>query len=254
MDFTAILGTDNFLHGANFSAAQFNNAFFTQIESDLQKNISVPGALTNLSNSDCIDAFGSTFVSNYLRVAIIVEGAASNGTIINRYTHSITSVPSDLSWLCGSYPGSDCDFSPGKPDRSNWVFANPIDKSLPVTAKYCLAQPVIPSCTVELFPGLLYTVIICNIIKAICFICLIFTRFDPLITMGDAIASFLERPDPTTAGLGAMSARDVRGKWIVAGKGTEYWEELNKDRVWKNKRYYWFSGASPLRWLGVLCT
>lgn len=52
-----------------------------------------------------------------------------------------------------------------------------------------------------------------NGVKAVCFILAIRKRsFDPLITLGDALASFLDRPDRYTLGLGAISADEVRSR------------------------------------------
>ena len=251
-DYVALVADDRFVQGAaiNGTGSDFDSDKIA-LATALQKNISVPNALRNLSNSDCITAFGQNFVPAYLNVVVITEGGTSNLTIQDQHQHVATNRFSDLAWIC-DLGVQDSLCNPQDANNGNWRVDTRQDGVLKV--KYCLAQPTQPSCTVELFPGLLYTVIACNAVKAVCFVFLIFTKFDPFVTMGDAISSFLDRPDPTTAGLGAMSARDVRGKWRTAESGQEYWEELNKDRLWKNKRYFWFSGASPLRWIGTLAT
>ena len=261
-DYNAFITSEDFVHGAAFNVSKFGGSFSSEDETEAEASNALSAVLTaiqknttvlpvkNLTNSDCISTFGQTFVSNFLNVVVVTEGGNSNDTVINIQGHSSTSRFSDLTWICDQHSNRVCDVT--QTNASNWILDATV--SPPLKAKYCLAQPTQPSCTVELFPALLYTVIACNVIKAICFTCLIFLRFNPIITIGDAIASFLENPDPTTAGLGAMSARDVRGKWRVAGNGAEYFEELNKDRVWRNKRCRWFSGASPLRWIGAIST
>ena len=113
-------------------------------------------------------------------------------------------------------------------------------------------MPVEPQCTLELIPALLYTVIVCNIVKAAAFAYLVFLQFDPLITIGQAVASFLDHPDPTTEGLGAYTARDVRGKWLSTSADGTYFTELNQDHIYKPERRRWFSGAAPSRWAWTL--
>ncbi|KAI4152881.1 MAG: hypothetical protein LQ340_002647 [Diploschistes diacapsis] len=125
-----------------------------------------------------------------------------------------------------------------------------------MTNSDCIAafnQNYVPNyASVELIPGLLYAVILCNVIKGLAFAYLTFLQFDPLITIGQAVASFLENPDPTTEGLGAHSARDVRGEWLSNPQSGTYWSELNQDHIYKSERRRWFSGASPLRWFLTL--
>ena len=114
--------------------------------------------------------------------------------------------------------------------------------------EYCLVSPTEQHCTVEMVQPLLGVVVFCNAVKCLTFLYLVFLQFEPLITMGSAVASFLERPDATTAGLGAYTARDVRGKWISDPQSGNYWSELNQDNIYKPERRRWFSGGSPTRW------
>lgn len=58
----------------------------------------------------------------------------------------------------------------------------------------------------------------------------------PLITMGDAVASFLERPDPYSQGLCLLSIHDVR-------KG----DYETSTRKWTNERFRWKDVTSRKR-------
>jgi hypothetical protein len=60
---------------------------------------------------------------------------------------------------------------------------------------------------------------------------------EPLITVGDAVASFLEKPDATTKGMCLLSIRDVR-------QGD--YQEANP-RKWLNQRFKWKDVASRKR-------
>ena len=70
------------------------------------------------------------------------------------------------------------------------------------------------------------------------------SRPPPLLTVGDAIASFMARPDPTTKNQCWMSGRQVRkGHW---NSKTDSYDEVNYRYLGKRKR--WFSAATPFRW------
>ena len=104
------------------------------------------------------------------------------------------------------------DFFPST--RRLWKMATNVDTSaedsvvIPgsdyLSVKYCLAEPLSGNCRVGLSPTLLIVVTICVIIKTATAI-LVTTvlsrrRHVSLVTLGDAIASFIQVPDPTTIG------------------------------------------------------
>lgn len=66
-----------------------------------------------------------------------------------------------------------------------------------------------------------------------------------LVTIGDAVASFLYDPDPTTAGICLSSKSSIQSnKW-----------KLQPAKPWNPKRHFWFRAASIKRWLtcNILC-
>ncbi|KIK55865.1 hypothetical protein GYMLUDRAFT_133530, partial [Collybiopsis luxurians FD-317 M1] len=67
---------------------------------------------------------------------------------------------------------------------------------------YCISQPVEPRCQLEFDLPLLAVVIVFNIVKVICMALAAGKINDkPLVTIGDAIASFTDDPDPHTRGM-----------------------------------------------------
>lgn len=86
--------------------------------------------------------------------------------------------------------------------------------ALDLTIKYCLAEPLDRICRIGLSPMLLLGVTICVVIKtctAIVITTILVRRGQtPLVTLGDAIASFIETPDPATVGLCSLGQDDVR--------------------------------------------
>jgi hypothetical protein len=64
----------------------------------------------------------------------------------------------------------------------------------------------------------------------------LYVRDEPLITMGDAVASFMESSDPTTKDMCLLSIHDVRKKRLQTG-----------GREWINSRFRWKDVASKKR-------
>jgi hypothetical protein len=60
-----------------------------------------------------------------------------------------------------------------------------------------------------------------------------------LVTVGDAVASFLYDPDPTTKGICLSTKLDIQGnRW-----------KLQVAKQWQPKKHFWFRAASVKRWL-----
>lgn len=107
-----------------------------------------------------------------------------------------------------------------------------------ITIKHCLAEPLEGSCRVGLSPILLLTVAICVIVKTIAAIHVTVTlrHYDqtPLVTLGDAIASFIEKPDQTTSGLCSIGHKAI---WeTVRVNGARVHTYPRKWRLQKNRR------------------
>ncbi|KAI1139810.1 hypothetical protein F5Y05DRAFT_380161 [Hypoxylon sp. FL0543] len=108
-----------------------------------------------------------------------------------------------------------------------------------LSIEYCLAELLDRTCYIGLSPMLLMGVAICVIIKsctAILATMLILRREQiPLVTPGDAISSFIERPDRTTAGLCTFGQGDVRrvlkDKHAFVSSGPRWWLPLQKRRA-----------------------
>lgn len=100
-------------------------------------------------------------------------------------------------------------------------------------AAYCLAEPWVAPCEIHVQNTTLIIVCVFCIIKAVvCLISIIMLRHDnPLITPGDAIESFITKPDPHTEDMCWASRRPERigGKWWVLrgrgwARGARQWE------------------------------
>ncbi|KAL4883546.1 hypothetical protein BJY04DRAFT_226567 [Aspergillus karnatakaensis] len=122
---------------------------------------------------------------------------------------------------------------------------------------HCMTLTTEETCQLFFSPPICIIVIGCNIIKLIC---TLFTardtREDVFLTIGDAIASFLTRPDFTTAGSCLMSKPLVDKRtqgWKKRLRKKEEQMDINNNqktlplRLLPRKR--WFQAASLTRWV-----
>jgi hypothetical protein len=134
-----------------------------------------------------------------------------------------------------------------KRDDSGW------DPPLVVHMQYCLAERNEAQCAVDVSTTALAVVIVFNVVKLVCMVCtLLVPKFEPLITIGDAIASFLQEPDTYTEHKTFLSAAEVRSrKWCTVSSRVE----TLVPRQWKQPTTTLGSAVNPRRWifnLGIL--
>jgi hypothetical protein len=159
----------------------------------------------------------------------------ANGTAINIYSHDayIPSVAmNSYKWICSDehkvgyntpcssfingIQSTPDDWKVGSLDTSSYYFH--VTTTYPVD--YCLSEKSEPRCKVQFTRTIAIVVTVLNFLKAILiFYTALGTKENPLLTMGDAVASFLERKDETTRGMCLLSVRDVKAhnQYLLAG-------------------------------------
>lgn len=109
---------------------------------------------------------------------------------------------------------------------------------------YCLAETIEEHCKLEYSTHLAVLVIILNAMKAILMFYLALGISEaPLMTVGDAIASFLETPDPSTQGMCLVTKEEIRNG-AMKGAG---WAPTAKQYEGRRRRK--FAAASRSRWV-----
>ncbi|KAI0896657.1 hypothetical protein F4806DRAFT_508490 [Annulohypoxylon nitens] len=107
-----------------------------------------------------------------------------------------------------------------------------------LTVKYCLAEPLDRICHIGLSPKLLLAVTICVVFKTCnaVTVTIVLSRRNqsPLVTLGDVIESFLEKPDPVTDGLSTIGQDQIR-RAMLRNKAfliprPRQWQSLRKRR------------------------
>lgn len=131
----------------------------------------------------------------------------------------------------------------------------------------CLSQKLEERCQLLYNPPICVTIIACAIVKVVCMF--LAARLDreepPLLTVGDAVASFLTRPDPTTAGMCWMGRWDVhvwkawRRRPVVRTANNaeqcpvnEEYPDLAVIPRKLSRRKFWMQAASFWRWAVIL--
>ena len=181
-----------------------------------------------LENDRCMQAYAQLFVSchgNLVAISSAVEPSEPPGVIIyswtlpntslnaySKYNQSGNPLSSNFTppyfWICGNYqedkpkdyPGIWCDPNSmiQKKQDTNWTITGYIsNEDYPI--QYCLSQPVVERCKVQFGLPIMLTVVACNFVKCLCMVLTLWwQRSPPLVTLGDAIESFLQNVDLST--------------------------------------------------------
>ncbi|KXJ90894.1 hypothetical protein Micbo1qcDRAFT_234164 [Microdochium bolleyi] len=143
----------------------------------------------------------------------------------------------------------------GLPSVRNFRHISPIRSMLSSTAILCAAAGQViyngavfetsgldgpDSCGINASIPLLLAAAMLSFVVLLCTIAaFVIPHFDPIVTIGDAIRSFLRIEDPTTAERCLMTKLDVkRGRW-----------ETHEARYFTRGRHWWFLSPSFTRWL-----
>jgi hypothetical protein len=173
---------------------------------------------------------------------------ATNGSLWN--ASEITG-PAD--WTCTTdeiYQGK-CSASTALKKSSEWTI-------LPENYQidHCLVSEANANCKLQYSSTILYAVITCNAIKFLAILIHFLLADEPiLVTIGDAVASFLKEPDTTTNHNCLRTTNDQRRDYYVPAK-TWLWQNDWKPRIWRSnpKRVQRWAQAVPWSHIMVFCT
>ncbi|KAL4889864.1 hypothetical protein BDV59DRAFT_185642 [Aspergillus ambiguus] len=137
--------------------------------------------------------------------------------------------------------------------------ASSLDKQFQID--HCVSLPIDERCQLSFSPPICLIIICCSIIKLVCMLLAARDdREDVLLTVGDAISSFLTRPDPTTKGRGLLSKKmiqDENSGWH-RNRNHEYDIPLLSVKEfipqYLAKRQLWADAVGKMRWMSTLVT
>jgi hypothetical protein len=181
-----------------------------------------------LERADCINAYATDFLNTRRAlVAVIVDNTTAQNDSVKRvlpylFDFSIDNPDSfdPYAWICEA---SDAMSRYGFTDEemtSSYHCSQSVPKvkahadrwnSLGFDIDYCLSEAVEGKCSLNFSLSIIIIVMVCNVGKAVIMVFIAFgVRDRPLITIGDAIDSFLNVNDWTTKGMCLTSKECIK--------------------------------------------
>ena len=189
---------------------------------------------TNLTDEECKKIYSQQFVTGNNNVLAVTSALNATSPVLNS-TYPV--LQSDT----GTFPcsGNTCNMNFLV---ENWtiIVGYGYEDAWAAPIQYCLSQPVEGHCTLQFSILIITIVLVCNITKLACMMMLLLgQQAKPLVTLGDAVESFLETPDPTTENMCLADKRKFSAK--------KPWSMTR--HPYKPKKLRWFASASWKRWL-----
>lgn len=232
MSYNLIAVESSFLTGGQFSNASSSNSAGLSREA-IQKvqGAALADELTNLTVSECVYVFTGAFNSDYQNLLLVINDGNDANSLVATARAGIGESPSSAQDVAST-------------DTSDSANTQILVDGAPV--QYCMGQAATSdqeTCTVKLNGVLLAVVLGLHLITFLgTAASLLLARFEPLVTLGDALSSFLRDPDPTTRMNGLLTKENLRtnmGGWgFTEGK---YWVPQRDHR--------WFRSPSLTQWL-----
>jgi hypothetical protein len=244
---------------------------------------------SNISTTQCIEIYNNRYLSEVGNVYLIEESATvwrntRDWTLLRNVTgghfiwkfnvsrplekyhseDSDTTFPFESSpdgdmtasngWMCASHFIKGCDMTNPYEiprDKTKWA---PYDR----VVNYCIVEQVeVKNCKLQYSLPIAITVVLSNLVKAICMAITLLTFKDhaALVTIGDAVASFLERENKETRGCCLYSRHEVEANWDRKDANGGHAPLLKvKTMRYNPKRRRLVMGASQQRWLWTYLT
>ena len=204
----------------------------------------------DLTPLECLRAYSSDFVSNHRNLFLITKHSSNtthNNTILNM-TISAANALLPSGWrsnydlnasLVKGYDPSDlpANLTRGLPWQVNLTTTGVVEIA------GCKSEITDEKCKVQFSLGIMIIVICCNFVKACCMITAVVRSREPtLVTLGDAIDSFLRVPDSTTKGMCFADRQYIAREWKFGRRARPTkWE--------KNGAQRWWTSAGGGRWV-----
>ncbi|PUU76458.1 hypothetical protein B9Z19DRAFT_1149392 [Tuber borchii] len=213
------------------------------------------GRYEDLTPSQCAKRYSTDFLSTN-RNLFLITSHASNATHNDTFLDSIDFWLNDISpsrWMCGHNPEGESQS--GDQCNPNELASN-VTKGLPwqmdrtaglIEISGCKSERTAEKCKVQFSLRIMIAVVCCNLVTACSIIIAVVRSREPtLVTLGDAIDSFLRIPDQTTMGICYANRRFIEKEWA--------WRMRTGPREWNQKEVQrWWSSVSKTRWITSTC-
>jgi hypothetical protein len=227
--------TPDFLRGANWTVPTANQNQIALLQG-LQRNAST---YQRLEVEDCIRAYGVGFISDRRHLLLVTHNRTVDNSVIGTLNWTYNGL--GTAWECGTNVTSAMNLVTEASCTTEAAL-----QRLPLLAggshvvDFCLSQTVSDQCRLEFSIPVILIVIVCNIVILVGILMTLVKRQITLVTIGDALASFLEEPDATTPGMPATDVEDIK-----AGK----WPDNPEPQRWSYRRYSRWRAYGLLSWI-----
>jgi hypothetical protein len=245
---------DTPLHNRNIlTGAEANDT--KAIEQIQTAYMSDENSFQRLDNADCIHAYAQSTISGYSDVVLITNYSTPSSTPIVFYYSLVNSFERDqlpFAWICqesqsGSLASNPvfCNAPAIEQHASEWtVEGKKID--------YCLSRKIDEHCKLQFSTYAMGAVIACNGVKTICMLLtLLLHTEDIIVTLGDAISSYLKKGDPLTADKCLLEASDLRDL-VKDKRNYSLPTRVLRAATWTRRR--WGAAVSRERWIVAAIT
>ena len=178
--------------------------------------------LTVLDPISCIEAYSKPLQSEWSNLFLVSGNYSSqtkkNTSLLLEFQSELLPADTDgwnpTNWLCSQSSDGSCTLDVALKNSSNWqILEDDIQESGQqngsVIIQFCLAEPGEAACELQYSVLILAVIVLSNAFKlfAIAKMFKVMSKYN-LITVGDAVASFLETPDPSTSSVCLMTIRE----------------------------------------------
>ncbi|CAG8961895.1 hypothetical protein HYFRA_00013695 [Hymenoscyphus fraxineus] len=229
--------------------------------------------LIRLSNEECMrnygvprarfSGWGSVFVVTKPEVKVHAANGSNPDMLLHfRYEGYVSNYTGD-NWVCGPEHllnnNYKCDYRKLVANSAAWtlgeISGDPnwdygIVRTTEWPIDYCLADRTNlgGECQLQYSFVVMACVVAANVIKLVCMVIVLKTQREPVLaTIGDGIASFLERPDRFTADTPFLSRTEAR-MFKYTGEKSHTGASLSKGVSLKGKPRKWKTRKFALRW------
>lgn len=192
---------------------------------------------------DCIKDYGVDFLYNRRHVLVVTQDTDLENSVIGTLHWSYDRIQN--SWICGTNVTEKMILTPLDINEYDCTVKDALD-SLPLwigeqflQVDHCLSQRVSDECRLQFSLPIMFVVIFCNIMKLVCILMTLLRKETTLITMGDALASFLRCEDETTKGMCTVTRKE-----IIEG----YWPDYPEPKRWAYQRHFRWETVGWWRW------
>ena len=194
-----------------------------------------------LDNLRCMEVYGTDFLSDRGHVMLVTSNLNNSQAF-----KAIDTRARSPYWMCANYfnttmtDSDSCDVDKLRQYASTWTVifdALPVNGSVneDMRVEYCLSQQKEGHCTIQVDINIMIVVIVANAVKVVAMVSTLWIqRHDPLVTLGDAIKSFLD--STTSSRCLAVKKAFPRGRW------------QSSSTKWHFHRPFWSHGVGTWEW------